>query len=209
MAHVLTVGDLVEFTAICKTQNQYTFNVMHFPILTVVGATVTEQDVGVDLDNIMAPLYKALLPTNGSYYGSKVQVVLPFRFDPVFRDTNRGAGTIAGDSLPTQTCGLINLKTGIAKRSGRGRVYLPATSEGDNDATAVPSALYLAAAANLVTAIQGYTGTTVGGGTVTSTWAVHSKKDGISRPVTVATVRPNWATQRRRSQIKHADTAPF
>jgi len=209
MAHVLSLGDIVEFSPVCLTLNQYTFNVFHFVVTSVTGTTVTDQDVGADLDNLVAPFYKSLLPTNCSYYGSKVQTIKPVRYDPTYRSTNRGAGTIAGDCLPTQVAGLTNLKTGVASRRTRGRFYMPATAEDDSTAVAQPSAGYVTALQNLNNALFSYTGTTVGAANVFASWIVYSRTGLSYLPVTSYTVRTNWATQRKRSQIKHADSAPF
>jgi len=53
-------------------------------------------------------------------------------------------GTAAGDGLPRQTQGLIRWGTAtvIAGRRLRGRLYVPAPPEADNDATGVPSSTY-------------------------------------------------------------------
>jgi hypothetical protein len=209
LAHRISNGDLLEYTVVCLTQNQYTFNVFHFDVTAIGGASLFDSDVGAALDALMAPVYKAILPTNCSYYGSRIQVIKPKRFDPTFIIGNRGAGTLAGDCLPTQVAGLVNLKTGIASKRTRGRFYLPATSEADSTAIAQPSAGYLTAVASICNDLFTFTGTTIGADSVTAAWVVYSRVGDLRSTVVSYNPRPNWATIRRRSQIKHADSAPF
>jgi hypothetical protein len=65
------------------------------------------------------------------------------------------AGTGAGDQLPRANQGLIQWSTlGIVhNRRVRGRTFLPAPIEADNDATAVPSSAYKTAANGAITTL--------------------------------------------------------
>lgn len=210
MSHSLMVGDIVEFSAICKLETQYAYNVYHFVVTAVAGTSQTDAQFSTQMDAVVAPLYKTILPTQTSYYGSKTQVIKPARYDPVFNATNRGAGTFAGsEPLPPQITAVANFKTGIASRMTRGRMYMPAGSEVDNQSTALPSAAYLAACSNIFTAVQGVTSINTGGNSASITWGVYSRKLDIVTPINVVTMRSSWGTQRKRSMIAHADTAPF
>jgi len=193
----------------CLVQNQYTFNVFHFRVSAVAAPGVTESDVLTQLDALVAPNYKAILPTNCSYYGAKMQVIRPVRLDPFYTAASRGAGTLAGDCLPPQIAGVVNLKTGIASRATRGRFYLPATSEADNDATAKPSAAYVTLMDAFANDLFTVGNITVGGFTLTLTWVVYSRSLQSGTQVLNYTSRTFWGTQRSRSMIKHADAAPF
>jgi hypothetical protein len=122
---------------------------------------------------------------------------------PEFLDAGAAvAGTMAGDMLPPQTALCVTLRTALAGRSFRGRVYLPGWAEGANAATGVASAAASTAAAAFM----------VGVGTALAT----SGLDGgvVSRPAPLA-VPPRagfvtsvsayvvrdlvWDTQRRRA----------
>jgi len=209
MAHALQVGDIVEFTAICKLQNQYAFNVFHFVVTATAGTSQTDAQFSTQLDNLIHGLYKTLLPVTNSYYGSRTQVIKPARFDPVDNAANRGAGTFAAaEPLPPQIAAVGNFKTGIATRSTRGRMYFPAATETDNQATALPSAGYLAAASAIPLAMQTFTAVVTGGNTASVTWGVYSRKLDLVTPITVITMRSSWATMRKRSMIADADAAP-
>lgn len=210
MAHTLMVGDIVEFTTICKLQNQYVYNVLHFAVTAVAGGSQTDAQFSTQMDAVVAPLYRGMLPPGNSYYGSKTQVIKAGRFDPVFNAVNRGAGTFLGaETLPTQIAAVANFKTGIASRSTRGRTYLPAATETDNQATGLPSAAYMALVDALFVAINGVTTIVTGGNSASISWGVYSRKLDVVFPITSVTVRSAWGTQRKRSQIGPGDAAPF
>lgn len=199
----------MEVTVYCATQDQYTANVIHFDILSVVGTVVTDVLFGTTLEAVLAPLFKAILPTNCSYIGLKTQVIAPVRLDAQITTALAGAGTLAGDCLPTQVAGLVSMKTGFASRSKRGRMYLPATSEADNTALAQPSAGYLTLMTNIANALLAFNLVVSGGNQVACAWSVYSRKLHEMTVITQTLIRDDWATQRRRSQIKHSDSLPF
>jgi len=209
MAHVLDNGDVMEITPWCNLLGQFSANVLNIRIKNTVGTTVTDSLVTDDLDALLAPLYKVFLPTNCSYYGTKGQVVKPTRYDPITTIAQQGAGTLAGDCLPTQTAGLATLRTGLANRSQMGRVYFPASSEADNDASAQPSLTYRNAINTIVVALRSG-GTVINGGdSVDWEFVVRSRHLDIETPVTAHAIRLNWATIRKRSHIGRPDVAPF
>jgi hypothetical protein len=45
------------------------------------------------------------------------------------------SGTGTGDVLPLSVCAVLTLRTGVASKSGRGRIYFSGFSEAENDAT--------------------------------------------------------------------------
>ena len=210
MAHTLQVGDIVEYTAICKVENQYSFNVFHYVVTATAGTSQTDAQFAAQVDALIAPLYKALLPVTSSYYGCRAQVIKPARFDPIELATNRGPGTfVGGEQLPPQIAAVANFKTGIATRSTRGRMYFPAATEVDNQATALPSGGYLAAASAIPLAMLAFTAVVTGGNTASVSWGVYSRKLDLVTPITVITMRSSWGTMRKRSMIADADAAPF
>jgi hypothetical protein len=188
---------------------QYSHNVLNFRIGTVVGGTVTDQDFAVEMEAMLAPLYKNILATNCEWYGLKAQIISPTRFDAVFSFASRGAGTLAGDCLPTQTAGVMALRTGFAARARMGRVYFPATSEAQNQAAAVPGAAYTAGMSAIGAALLAGGTVTVGASTVDWIWVVRSRELGLTTAITQYLVRTNWGTIRRRSHIGPADAVPF
>jgi len=199
---------LVQTVAWCKTQGQYTANVHHWVVSGVAG-TVTDANGATFFEAGLAPLYKAAIPTNCSWYGLKFQILKPVMYVPQFSITLQGAGSLAGDCLPTQVAGVYTFKTALAGKSFRGRMYLPATSEADNDATAVPSAAYKTLARAVGDYYAGGQTVVLGGNAATFTPVVYSRSKNTTTEITSGDVRPNWGSQRRRSSIGHPDIAPF
>lgn len=116
-------------------------------------------------------------------------------------------GVVAGDMLPTQIAMVATLRTGMAGRSYRGRLYLNGFTEGQQSASAWDVAL--------VAAIQTYFDDLVaaygsGGADPDYEWGVWSKKLGEPalhtynllagwHPITEVAVRGTTYTQRRRT----------
>jgi hypothetical protein len=107
-----------------------------------------------------------------------------------------GAGVNSGtpgDTLPLQTCLCVTLRTAMAGRSYRGRVYLPAFVESDNLAGGTIDTPARTAATAFVNGI---------GSALTShglSLAVLSRVHSVATPVTTVQSRNNqWMVQRRR-----------
>lgn len=64
------------------------------------------------------------------------------------------AGTGAGDALPNQLAGVVTLRTGLAGKSFRGRVYFSGGNEAQNDATGKIVAAYNTALLAFMTGVQ-------------------------------------------------------
>lgn len=209
MPQLLSINDIVEVSFVCNLLNQFSYNVQHFKVTAQAGFTVDDADVADFMDTTFAPLYKAILPTGCQWWGAKAQIIKPVRFDAQVDSGNRGNGAVVGDVLPTQTAGLVSLKTGFANRSKQGRMYLPPSSEADNVAAAAPSAAYLAGAAAIANNMIIPLNLVDGAGTATLRWTIYSRKLLSDQLVTSFEVKPDWATIRRRSHIRHDDAVPF
>lgn len=209
MAALLGVNDIVEVSFVCNLLEQYSFNVQHFRVTAQAGNTVTDVDVADFVDTTFAPLYKDILPATCQWWGAKAQIIKPVRFDAQVDNGGRGNGNLAADVIPTQTAGLASLKTGFASRSKQGRVYFPGAAENENTASAKPSANYLLNCGTILTNMLAAWNLASGAGTATLRWVVYSRKLGTSELVATAQMRPDWATIRRRSHIRHDDAAPF
>lgn len=209
MAHVLAVGDIVQVSMVSKLQDQYSFNVLNWLVTARTGATVTDDHVATHISTVYASLWKDLLATNATFAGVIAQVVSPDRYDRQVETGDAGAGTLTGDHLPTQVAGLVTFRTGAALRRARGRIYFPATSEAQNTSTGKLGAAYITAIETIMSTL--ILGETVAGGgnTADLSFGVWSRKFSQFRIMTEYFVRPDWATQRRRSSIRHGDSSPF
>lgn len=209
MAHVLEVGDILQVSFVCNLLEQYAFNVLNFYVASRTGATVTDDHAANQLSAEYAPLYKDILSTSGAFAGVKAQVVFPLRWDPQVEIGDAGAGVLAGDMLPSQACGLVAIKTGIASRQAQGRIYFPATSEAQNTNAAKPGTAYLTGLTAIMVDLATPFVVSGGGNTATLEFGVWSRVATTFFPMTEYFVRDNWATQRKRSHIRHDDTNPF
>jgi len=100
-------------------------------------------------------------------------------------------GTDASAQLPPTVQGLIQWRTGtvVSGRVLRGRTFIPAAPEGQNDASGIPSAAYTAALDTAATALMNDANCQL---------AIYSKTHGVSGLVTDVTVWNKWASLRSR-----------
>lgn len=121
---------------------------------------------------------------------------------PEFSSVVGVAGSAASNLLPLASSLVVTLRTALAGRSYRGRVYLPGATEANNSATGNADTLAIDAADDFITRLDAVTlqGTEV-------VLAIRSAvADGVARnpailtPVTSHAVRDNiWDVQRRRA----------
>lgn len=109
------------------------------------------------------------------------------------------AGDLGGDALAPQLAGLISWRTGTTGRTGRGRTYLPPTSETQSQANGLVSGAHVGFIGDVADAIIGMAST------LSITYAqydlaIASLKDNEMHYVTSYVVRNKWATQRGRTR---------
>lgn len=114
----------------------------------------------------------------------------------VFNDTTPiFTGTNTGDPIPVQTALVATLRTALAGRSYRGRIYWGGFGEGSNTTGGQPTAA-------LATIMQGFTSTlvTLTGIAGGAKLVVASRKLLEAHQVTSVDVDTTWDTQRRRGR---------
>lgn len=209
MAVNLVVGDVVETKIYCAYETQRSINTRHYRVTALAGAGATDLDVADRLDTLWAGHVKALLATPARYLGTSAQIVQLTRRPRQIDNGNNGAGSAGLQGLPRQSCGLIQLTSAVAARSGRGRNYIPFPAEDDNEATAIPSNDYLT---RLDALAQDFLiGITVGAlpNTASLTPVLYRRDTGTTIDVTAVDIRQIWVTQRRRSDVRGGDREPF
>lgn len=113
---------------------------------------------------------------------------------PLLESAVNVAGLAANDPMPQQTACCVTLRTALAGRSYRGRVYLPGYAEGQNDSNGNPVANVRTAAVNFMTDMM-----SLSQGANTLLLGVASKTLLETNIVTSVEVRDLvWDTQRRR-----------
>jgi len=130
----MALGDIIRLTIIGEYELSVVMNVMHYKVVGVAGtgATLTQimngwlADVKTD--------YLAAMNNGYNLTGVKAQIIAPIVSDPIEAVVAPPEpGVVAGDGMPGYIAAVISLRTGIADRSHRGRIFLPARSESDSN----------------------------------------------------------------------------
>lgn len=202
-------NNILQLTTVCNLNSQYGLNVSHW-LVTSPGVPVIDDSVIASFFvQLLGPLYKACLANTASWVGVRVQVRSPVAFDAVADKTNAGPGTAGPEALPTQTAGLIRLRTGTAGKAFRGRKYIPFPAEAVNDTHGKPTLAHqinLAAIAIEYASVQNV----MFGGQQTDLEPVLWRQGRLTPAVIKSySVQTEWATMRTRSQINRGDAAPI
>lgn len=211
----LVIGDIIEVVSVCKTTDQIGLNVFHYrvdgvgvadPLSKIVDCL---EGVGVTYSaNLLA-----CISSSAEFRGYRVRRLnAPFS---IFFDDTRGAGpgTVAGDMLPRQVAGLISKRVLVPGRRKGGRYYCPFPGEGDNAATAVPTAGYKTRLDALAVSIGSTltTGLTFIASPVVQqiTYVGGVMILGATRNYAQAVANDKWATQRRRGSYGRTNVSPL
>jgi hypothetical protein len=193
------VGHVAEVKVSNWFNGQLGLNVLHYRCSAITGAGVTEAEAAPVFDIAFSPVYAALMTNAALYLGVSVRDItnVPHTASAI-ANANQANGTAGTHPLPTQTCGLFKLATGLAGRSGRGRVYVPFPDQADNTAGDQPAGGYIVRLGNLATVIFTSYNVVGAGGTSTFKLVVRKAKSLSVTDVSQVIARLNWATQRRR-----------
>lgn len=205
----MAVGDILKVVQYMGSEEQMGLNVRHYRVSAEVtgGASLTE--IANALKAIFAPLYQVCLSSSAFHRTVGVQVIRPL---PIGNEAFAGAfndvGLRTGDPLPKQVSGLISLRTALAGRRNRGRVYVPFPAETSNNSSSEPDAVYIEGLGGIGTAhvaprtVVGATGTT------TIVPVIFRRVAGTTQDVVSFRVRLFWATQRRRGDFGKPNVLP-
>lgn len=208
MAHTLGVTEIVEAKFYCTLSNQVSINVRHYRVVSIVGASVTDQEVAAALTTIFAPLYKTLMGTGARYEGMSIQAIRPVGFEAQFNSGGNGAGSDGDEHLPPSNCGLIKLKTGFAGRAGRGRLYAPFPGENACKTNGICEDAYVLKLEDLGDALTVTRTVTIGGNSAQLAPGIYHRKDNTITFIVDSVARPFFAIQRRRTYLRHGDQLP-
>lgn len=191
-------GDLIQITFYNKLGEQAGLNVRHYSAVngTKVGSPTLTQVAG-EVSDIFGVLYKDVMSVEASYRGVGAKVLKPAQTLEVYSINQQGNGSYIGDPLPTQTRGIITLRTNLAGPRNRGRVYVPFPSEDANDSDGRPDTTYFSFLDNLATNLDDVVSINDGAGNeIQLTPVVYSRKFDTVQAVTGHTTRTRWGTQR-------------
>jgi len=204
------INDLYEARIVCTYDNQTAINVRHYRVTAKAGTGVTDQTLATQLDATFQAAYKALMSSSARYHGVGVRRIFPLPLGlEVNSIANDGVGTQPVGLNPSQTCGVMTLRTALGGRSRRGRVYIPFSSTSDTGADGRPSVGYQTRMGTLAALFFFVQALGAGGNTNTFTPVIYSKKFDYSNQIVTATSVKKWGTQRRRGDYGRPNTAPF
>lgn len=209
MAVALAVGDICEVKIHCGSLTQRSVNVRHYRCSSIAGNSATDADFATRFSTLVAAHVKALVSSQATFLGVTAQIIRPTRRPVQVETAGANIGSVQGEQLPRQSCGLIKLASNVASKSGRGRIYVPFPGEGDNEASAKPSNDYLQRLDTLgedliIELVAGNAGDTA-----TMKPCLYKRSTHATLDITSQTIRPYWATQRRRSDTGGGDREPF
>lgn len=209
MATTLVDGDIVRATYACYGFGQAGLNVIHLRIHDVAGAP-SDLNLAETLDTTAHTKYKALLGTDVSYYGVKVNII---RTTPTPRgmvtNANEAVGTGGAQSLPAQVAPIITCYTDYGGPAYRGRIYVPFCAEdivevATNRVTAAGQLLLQALADDVFKTAT----VTVGGNTCKATPVLYHRGDDTFTDITSAQVKGKFGTQTRRGAYGQPNAYP-
>jgi len=208
MAFIIHHTDMVQLTVFTAYKNQVGLNRFFYQVSATPGATA---DAQVMADAIVPAIqldYAACMSMHAAFHGVKLETAMAGpAYEPVYSSEVED-GAIVGDPLPGQCTGITTWRTELAGARHRGRTYWPFPAEEQNIVTSVPSAAYLTNVENLSLKMRSFN---ITADAVEWVFVLHiwSSVDAVYREVTAHTVRPKWATQRRRGDFGRANVLPF
>jgi len=209
MAKTLEVGQILEAKFYCAAGLQGAQNVRYWKVAAVTGGGVTDKHAADRLVVLMKPLYVALLSTAAIFRGATVKIIEPIEYDAEGTQ-DPGAGTVAGDILPTEISFVANFKSGLAGRMHRNRVYIPFPGEADNDPNGIPTAGYLTRAGALAAQLGGNIVVTSGVNTADLTAVIYpGNNPATGEVVSQAAIGTLWSSLDSRSARSSQNPNPF
>lgn len=194
------VNDVLRVILASWFDGQYGLNIRYYAVTAIGGDGLTEFALANALKTEFGPLYQPMLTDNALFLGVSVRNLT--RTPAAAAVTSSGGsltGTSGEEALPTQVSGIITLRSALAGRANRGRLYIPFPSEDDNDAETVrPTAAYIANATALANALALDFQPIIGADSVTMVPIIKPGGPTDRVPIISAIAREAWATQRRR-----------
>jgi len=209
VSNTVVLGDVWEFGIVCSTVDQYSINVRHYRVSATAGASVDDESAIGALSGFVEGPYKAMLSSQARFHGVFLQRLKPNKTARLINKLDAGPGEVDDELLPRQTAGVVKLRSGVAGRSKRGRVYLPFMAESFNSVAGQPTAAALTAMTNVAAALTTTRTVGAGGNTAVFIPVIFSRKNNTTEDIAGYAVRGRWGTQRRRSDLNRPDADPI
>jgi len=190
--------------------NQIAITAVHFKISNVSGGVGPYAgDFANQLQTILEPLFEPLIKTTTTMIGSKVAFAIKGPAPLPGIATSNTVGSDAGANMPGQVSGIISVKTALAGKAFRGRLFIPfPTITMSTGAPPIPTAGYQTNLDALAVAWLTPWAVTSAGGNATATPVIFHRPrkpplpprtiDNTGDPIVSFLEPASWATQRRR-----------
>jgi hypothetical protein len=193
-------GTIIRVTNFCYQNGQMAMPSVHYQMTSPGGVGIFNLgDAAFSFQTNFASAAKARLSTGVVLTGTKAAIVSLVNKGQPGIATDGSAGTNGTVSLPGQVTGLVHLASDLGGKKGRGRVYLPFPTVGEQDTDNTPSSVFVAgwnAWAGDISTI--FTCTGPGGATMVATGVIWHKETGDYSFLNGSYVKKLYATQRRR-----------
>lgn len=218
----LADGNIVKVVTCCYTDEQIGLNTTYWKISGVIGTGIDTAVFANGMDLLMAPLYKLAITAQAKWRGVGVQ-----RFRPIpvtlldASVVNEGVGTGGADAAPTQASMVISFYATLARRSHRGRIYIPFPALSQVDPDGSPKGGIVSAVTDISIAYNAQQTFDDGAGNSVNAdcciWQ-HRQPEDTGEPAVVAEefnlvsrtkIQDRFGTQRRRSQYGAHNQLPF
>jgi len=202
---------IYELRIYCTMGAQTAINVRHYraTIDSAISPPKTSRDFMDFINTTISPLYSNVMSEAAGYQGLAMQEVSPQPNGPLDYRASPTPGTIPGDSLPTQTCGLIAFGTSGTNGINKSMAYIPFPAEFSNVGFGLPGPLYQAALGLLGDALASNFVMSQGTHNATLTPVAFRRGTQTSANITSARPRANWATQRSRGGFGKHNASPI
>lgn len=208
----IPIGGIVKAITYCTIPGQVSVNSRMWQLTNLTsGQAFSSNMFTITYDTTMLPLYVSLLSDAALYYGTQVYLQNPIGLPPRpdSDNANQSPGQGPGGLLPSQTAGLISLKTSTLGKIGQGRVYVPFPYNVANEVNGSPTVVYMENLSNLGTFLSQPFAVIDGG--ITATFRPCLYRGGTDTPRFIDQAVPHdaWATQRRRGAYGRLNANPF
>jgi len=209
MAYTLSADNILRMRLACTTASQASINTFHWHVNGIEGASVSDTDAAVKLDQLLAGPMKDLLSDDATYYGLSLQRILPLPLSaPAINRTGTGQGAEVDDMIPGQVTGIISMQTAFAGARYRGRMYIPFPARSFST-DGFPNTTYR----DLLIALADELDSPITVGTLPNVAVLNPviwhRATGTWTPITTVIHRMRWATQRKRGDYGQRNAAPF
>lgn len=211
-AFPIPIGGIVKALTYCTIPGQTSVNTHKWQLTSLTsGSSFSSAGFTADYDTAMAALYAVLLATQATYYGTQVYLMNPIGLPPRPDSTsaNVTSGTGGAGLLPTQTSGLISLRSSTLGKIGAGRSYIPFPYIDAAQTDGTPTTAYTDKLVDLGTFLRSNLLVIQGG--VTGTFRPCLYRGGADTPrfIEEELSADAWATQRKRGSYGRSNKTPF